>query len=72
MNDTLSLCIPDGCYEVSINAPLTMQALSIVCTIEGIGVQQLGQLQLNIGESSAIATIRVNMDCTIGINESNE
>ena len=71
MNDTLSLCIPDGCYEVSINAPLPVQALSIVCTIEGLNVQQLGDLQLNIGESSSVAAIGVNMDCTIGIEESN-
>jgi PKD repeat protein len=71
MNDTLSLCIPDGCYEVSINAPLPVQALSIVCTIEGLNVQQLGDLQLNIGESSSTAAIGVNMDCTIGVEESN-
>jgi PKD repeat protein len=71
MNDTLSLCIPDGCYEVSINAPLPVQALSIVCTIEGLNVQQLGGLELNFGESSSVAAIGVNMDCTIGIEESN-
>lgn len=69
MNDTLSLCIPDGCYEVSINSPLPVQALSIVCTIEGLNVQQLGDLQLNIGESSSTAAIGVNMDCTIGVEE---
>ena len=69
VNDTLSLCIPDGCYEVSINAQLPVQALSIVCTIEGLNVQQLGDLQLNIGESSSTAAIGVNMDCTIGVEE---
>jgi PKD repeat protein len=69
INDTLSLCIPDGCYEVSINSPLPVQALSIACTIEGLNVQQLGDLQLNIGESSSTAAIGVNMDCTIGVEE---
>ncbi len=69
LNDTLSLCIPDGCYEVSIYSPLPVQALSIACTIEGLNVQQLGDLQLNIGESSSTAAIGVNMDCTIGVEE---
>ena len=69
LNDTLSLCIPDGCYSVSIYSSLPVQALSIVCAIEGLNVQQLGDLQLNIGESSSTATIGVNMDCTIGVEE---
>jgi hypothetical protein len=34
-------------------------------------VQQLGDLQLNIGESSSTAAIGVNMDCTIGVEETN-
>jgi PKD repeat protein len=71
-NDTLSLCIPDGCYEVSINSELPVQALSIICTIEGLNTQQLGDLQLNIGETSATAAIGVNMDCTIGVEETTE
>jgi len=71
LNDTLSLCIPDGCYSVSIYSPLPVQALSIVCTIEGLNVQQLGDLQLNIGESTSTAAIGVNMDCTIGVEETN-
>jgi hypothetical protein len=54
---------------VSINSPLPVQALSIACTIEGLNVQQLGDLQLNIGESSSTAAIGVNMDCTIGVEE---
>lgn len=69
VNDTLSLCIPDGCYEVSIYSPLPVQALTIACTITGMNIQQLGGLQLNIGESSAVAAVGVNMDCTIGIEE---
>jgi PKD repeat protein len=69
LNDTLSLCIPDGCYEVSMNTPLPVQALSIVCSIEGLNVQQLGSLQLNIGESTTFAAIGVNMDCTIDVEE---
>jgi hypothetical protein len=71
-NDTLSLCIPDGCYEVSLFSELPVQALSIICTIEGLNTQQLGDLQINIGETSTFAAIGVNMDCTIGVEETTE
>ncbi|MFN5621033.1 MAG: PKD domain-containing protein [Flavobacteriales bacterium] len=69
MNDTLSLCIPDGCYEVSINSAIPVQALSIICSFEGENIQQLGDLQLLIGETSSVAAIGVNMDCSIGVEE---
>jgi PKD repeat protein len=69
MNDTLSLCVPDGCYQVSINSALPVQALSIVCTFEGANIQQLGDLQLAIGETSSVAAIGVNMDCSISVEE---
>jgi PKD repeat protein len=72
LNDTLSLCIPDGCYEVSLFSELPVQALSIICTIEGLNTQQLGDLQINIGETSTFAAIGVNMDCTIGVEETTE
>jgi PKD repeat protein len=71
-NDTLSLCIPDGCYEVSLFSELPVQALSIICTIEGLNTQQLGNIQLNIGETTTFAAIGVNMDCTIGIEETTD
>jgi PKD repeat protein len=71
-NDTLSLCIPDGCYEVSLFSELPVQALSIICTIEGLNTQQLGDLQINIGETSTFAAIGVNMDCTISVEETTE
>jgi PKD repeat protein len=69
MNDTLSLCVPDGCYQVSINSALPVQALSIVCSFEGNNIQQLGDLQLTIGETSSVAAIGVNMDCSISVEE---
>ncbi len=71
-NDTLSLCIPDGCYEVSLFSELPVQALSIICAVEGLNTQQLGDIQLNIGETTAFAAIGVNMDCTIGVEETTE
>jgi PKD repeat protein len=71
-NDTLSLCIPDGCYEVSMFSELPVQALSIICAVEGLNTQQLGNIQLNIGETTTFAAIGVNMDCTIGIEETND
>jgi hypothetical protein len=49
-----------------------VQALSIICTIEGLNTQQLGNIQLNIGETTAFAAIGVNMDCTIGVEETTE
>lgn len=69
INNTLSVCIPDGCYDVSINSALPVQALSIVCSFEGDNIQQLGNLQLLIGETNSTAAIGVNMDCAIGIEE---
>jgi PKD repeat protein len=69
MNDTLSLCVPDGCYQVSINSALPVQALSIVCSFEGDNIQTLGDLQLAIGETSSVAAIGVNMDCSISVEE---
>ena len=71
-HDTLSLCIPDGCYEVSMFSELPVQALSIICAIEGLNTQQLGDIQLNIGETTAFAAIGVNMDCTIGVEETTD
>jgi PKD repeat protein len=71
-NDTLSLCIPDGCYEVSMFSELPVQALSIICAVEGLNTQQLGNIQLNIGETTTFAAIGVNMDCTIGIEETTD
>jgi PKD repeat protein len=71
-NDTLSLCIPDGCYEVSMFSELPVQALSIICAVEGLNTQQLGNIQLNFGETTTFAAIGVNMDCTIGIEETTD
>jgi PKD repeat protein len=71
-NDTLSLCIPDGCYEVSLFSELPVQALSIICAVEGLNTQQLGNIQLNFGETTTFAAIGVNMDCTIGVEETTE
>lgn len=70
LNDTLEFCVPDGCYGVSLSSELPIQALSFVCTFIGENTQQLGELQLSVGETSISAVVGVNMDCTIGVEES--
>ncbi|MFM7234464.1 MAG: T9SS type A sorting domain-containing protein, partial [Flavobacteriales bacterium] len=70
LNDTLTYCVPDGCYEVSLNSELPIQAISFICSFTGENLQQLGELQLTIGESFTSAVIGVNMDCTIDVEES--
>jgi PKD repeat protein len=71
LNDTLEFCVPDGCYGVSLSSELPIQALSFLCTFTGENTQQLGELQLSIGENSTSAVVGVNMDCTIEVEESN-
>jgi PKD repeat protein len=69
INDTLNFCVPDGCYSISVESGLPVQAQTIACSIEGLNIQQLGDLQLNLGETSSTAAIGVNMDCSIGLDE---
>jgi PKD repeat protein len=71
MIDTLQICLPEGCYDVSLYSQLPIQAMSFTCDISGPGIQLLGDLQLNVSDSFASAVIGVNMDCTIDVEEIN-
>jgi PKD repeat protein len=69
MIDTLQICLPEGCYNVSLYSPFPIQAMSFTCDISGPGIQLLGDLQLNVSDSFTSAVIGVNMNCTIDVEE---
>ena len=71
MIDTLNVCIPDGCYDVSLYSEFPIQAMSFTCDISGPTTQLLGELQLTVSENFTSAVIGVNMDCTIDVEDIN-
>jgi PKD repeat protein len=71
MIDTLQICLPDGCYDVSLYSEFPIQAMSFTCEISGPTTQLLGELQLTISENFTSAVIGANMDCTIDVEEIN-
>ncbi|MFM7309749.1 MAG: PKD domain-containing protein [Flavobacteriales bacterium] len=65
---TYELCVPDGCYEIGCSSVMPLAAEAFNVTVGSNGTT-IGNLQLTMGGSEAMAVFGVNTDCTIGLNE---
>ena len=65
----LTGCVPDGCYEVTAQAPAGMEITADAINITVDAGDASALLGLNVENNSVSAQLGINDDCVDGVNE---